>query len=125
MMIEGQADFLTEEQMERAIDVGMAAIRRLCKGLALFAAKCAPGHTHKYARYWKPLALSSPYLSQVPSLRSPGGQHCGGASERGFALPCERGLSEATAGCRRQDGARGARHRCAWGTAYGGVAAPP
>lgn len=40
MMIEGEADFLTEEQMARAIDVGMAAIRRLCRGLALFAAKC-------------------------------------------------------------------------------------
>ena len=40
-MIEGQAVFLTEEQMERAIDVGMAAIRRLCRGLALFAAKYA------------------------------------------------------------------------------------
>jgi hypothetical protein len=41
MMIEGEADFLTEEQMTAAIDVGMSVIRQLCRGLKAFAARCA------------------------------------------------------------------------------------
>jgi polyribonucleotide nucleotidyltransferase len=39
MMIEGEADFLTEEQMTAAIDLGMAVIRQLCRGLKAFAAR--------------------------------------------------------------------------------------
>jgi len=39
MMIEGAADFVTEEQMMGAIDAGMKAVTKICKGLALFAAK--------------------------------------------------------------------------------------
>jgi hypothetical protein len=37
MMIEGEADFLTEEQMTAAIDLGMSVIRQLCRGLKAFA----------------------------------------------------------------------------------------
>jgi hypothetical protein len=39
MMIEGAADFVSEEQMMGAIEAGMEAIRKICRGLALFAAK--------------------------------------------------------------------------------------
>ena len=39
MMIEGAADFVSEEQMMGAIEAGMDAIRKICKGLAAFAAK--------------------------------------------------------------------------------------
>ncbi len=42
VMIEGEADFLTEEQMTAAIDLGMSVIRQLCKGLKAFAARSAP-----------------------------------------------------------------------------------
>lgn len=37
MMIEGAADFLTEEEMASAIEVGMEVIKMQCKGLKLFA----------------------------------------------------------------------------------------
>ena len=39
MMIEGAADFVTEDQMMGAIEAGMVAVRKICKGLAMFAAK--------------------------------------------------------------------------------------
>ena len=39
MMIEGAADFVSEEQMMGAIDAGMDAVRSICKGLAMFAKK--------------------------------------------------------------------------------------
>jgi len=39
MMIEGAADFVSEEEMMGAIDTGMEAVRAICKGLAQFAAK--------------------------------------------------------------------------------------
>jgi len=39
MMIEGAADFVTEEQMMGAIEAGMKAVTKICKGLKLFAAK--------------------------------------------------------------------------------------
>ena len=39
MMIEGAADFVSEDQMMGAIEAGMGAIRRICKGLRLFAEK--------------------------------------------------------------------------------------
>ena len=39
MMIEGAADFVTEEEMMGAITAGMVAVKRVCQGLALFAAK--------------------------------------------------------------------------------------
>eukprot|EP00281_Chroomonas_sp_CCMP1168_P015113 CAMPEP_0206218714 /NCGR_PEP_ID=MMETSP0047_2-20121206/3941_1 /ASSEMBLY_ACC=CAM_ASM_000192 /TAXON_ID=195065 /ORGANISM="Chroomonas mesostigmatica_cf, Strain CCMP1168" /LENGTH=735 /DNA_ID=CAMNT_0053641225 /DNA_START=57 /DNA_END=2261 /DNA_ORIENTATION=+ len=39
MMIEGSADFLTEEQMEDAIEAGMEVIAAQCRGLRLFADK--------------------------------------------------------------------------------------
>jgi polyribonucleotide nucleotidyltransferase len=37
MMIEGAADFLTEEDMAAAIEVGMEVIKMQCKGLRMFA----------------------------------------------------------------------------------------
>jgi polyribonucleotide nucleotidyltransferase len=39
MMIEGAADFLTEEEMAEAIEVGMQVIKQICKGLKEFSAK--------------------------------------------------------------------------------------
>eukprot|EP00287_Rhodomonas_sp_CCMP768_P028501 CAMPEP_0202853120 /NCGR_PEP_ID=MMETSP1389-20130828/90317_1 /ASSEMBLY_ACC=CAM_ASM_000865 /TAXON_ID=302021 /ORGANISM="Rhodomonas sp., Strain CCMP768" /LENGTH=881 /DNA_ID=CAMNT_0049531659 /DNA_START=232 /DNA_END=2878 /DNA_ORIENTATION=- len=39
MMIEGAADFLTEEEMAEAIEMGMKAVSALCRGLKAFAAK--------------------------------------------------------------------------------------
>ena len=42
MMIEGEADFLTEEQMTAAIDLGMSVVRHLCRGLKAFAARSGP-----------------------------------------------------------------------------------
>jgi len=39
MMIEGAADFLSDEQMVEAIELGMKAIKKICIGLRLFAAK--------------------------------------------------------------------------------------
>jgi len=39
MMIEGAADFLTEEEMAEAIETGMKAVTAICKGLRAFADK--------------------------------------------------------------------------------------
>ena len=42
LMIEGMADFLSEEQMVEAVGVAHAAVRRICVALEAWAAKVEP-----------------------------------------------------------------------------------